>query len=135
MSLVDSRDTRLVPDFMARIEGTEIRDVLELKLPKHRIVISSGEDNGPSAPLARGVSQLLRYRDFFMMRENRRRFFDRYRSCPYEPGLVLVIGRGSRSVLYEWAGVRRQFPRVKVVPYDYVLARWKELWDKWIVHP
>jgi hypothetical protein len=126
--LIDRGTTQLVPDFMARIEDSNIWDIIELKLPIHPILVTNQGFKKPSAIAARGISQLLKYRDFFSLRNNRGRFLSQYGIHSYEPTLILVIGRGYKSQnIYEWTSVKTQFPKVKVVTYDYLFNRAKQL--------
>jgi len=128
--LVDSRDTRLIPDFMARVEDTDIWDVIELKLPQHRAEVETGSRTRASAIAAKVIAQVLRYRDWFSIRDNRRRFYKAYGTSPYEPCLVVVIGRGRLRHVYEWKTSRPFFPKVAVVSYDYMLEEARRLQEE-----
>lgn len=124
--LVDDRRNRQVPDFMARIQGRDIWDVIELKRPQHILLSGAKELERASAVAARGISELLQNRDFFASRSNRRRVADRFGTVPYEPALILVIGRGSATQRFEWESAKVGFPRVQVVSYDYLFQRAQE---------
>lgn len=125
--LVDSQRERLVPDFMARIEDSNIWEMIELKLPQSPITVYTQEIEKASASAARGIAELLVYRDFFSKRENRSRVTARFRVAPYEPCLVMLIGRGRRTHRYEWSSARRGFPKVQVVSYDYLFERARQM--------
>jgi hypothetical protein len=86
---VQANRNRHVPDFMARIEDSFIWDVIELKRPQHHLS-RAVESDQPSAIAARGIAELVRYRDFFASRNNRARVSDVFGTAPYEPALVLV---------------------------------------------
>jgi hypothetical protein len=118
--LYDATGERLVPDFMARIQDSNLWDVIELKLPSDVLTVNRHAAQKASAAVARGISELLRHRDYFSVRDNRRRVLDRLGTAPYEPGLVLIIGRGYSASRFEWRSVRAGFPRVQIVSYDYV---------------
>jgi hypothetical protein len=118
--LYDATGERLVPDFMARIQDSNLWDVIELKLPKDVLTVNCHTAQKASAAAARGISELLRHRDYFSVRDNRRRVLDRLGTAPYEPGLVLIIGRGYSASKFEWKSVRAGFPHVQIVSYDYV---------------
>jgi len=51
---------------------------------------------------------------------------DRFGTAPYEPCLVLVIGRGRPDHRYEWKSARSGFPKVEIVSYDYLFERAQE---------
>jgi hypothetical protein len=118
--LIDRRGTTLIPDFMARIDNSDVWDVIELKLPTMN-PMSPGEPLRPSVNAARGIGQLLTYRDFFARQENRRRLTSYFGTHGYEPALVLMLGSGHQR--YEWNSVKNRFPTVRVVPYDYIVER------------
>jgi hypothetical protein len=117
--LVDSQKNRHVPEFMARIEDSLIWDVIELKRPQHHLTRTLASHR-PSALAARGIAELIRYRDFFGSSNNRKRVASVFGTPPYEPALVLVIGRGRSTTRYEWSTAKLGFPRVQVVSYDYL---------------
>jgi hypothetical protein len=121
--LSDGKGERLVPDFMARIEDSNVWDTIELKLPQSPTTVCSRGIEKASAVAARGIAELLRYRDFFGARENRNRVSARFGTAPYEPSLVLIIGRGRRTHRYEWNSARAGFPKVQIVSYDYLFER------------
>jgi hypothetical protein len=125
--LFDGKGERLIPDFMARIQDSNIWNMIELKLPQSSTTVCSRAIEKASAVAARGIAELLRYRDFFSTRENRNRVSARFGTAPYEPCLVLVIGRGRRTQRYEWNSTRAGFPRVRIVSYDYVFERAEQL--------
>jgi hypothetical protein len=121
--LYDATGERLVPDFMARIQDSNLWDVIELKLPKDVLTVSHHAIQKAAAATARGISELLRHRDYFSVRDNRRRVLNRLGTAPYEPGLVLIIGRGYSASRFEWNSIRSGFPRVSIVSYDYVFEQ------------
>jgi hypothetical protein len=124
--LFDAKRERLEPDFMARIQDSNIWNVIELKLPTVPMTVCGQTIERASAAAARGIAELLMYRDFFSTRTNRNRVTDRFGTAPYEPCLVLVIGRGRPSHKYEWKSVRSGFPKVEIVSYDYLFERARE---------
>lgn len=115
--LYDSTGERLVPDFLARIQDSNIWDVIELKLPSSKPLVRHRMAERASAAAARGIAELLRYRDYFSIRENRRRMANHFGFAPYEPCLVLVMGRGNKT-RFEWESTRAGFPGVQIVSYD-----------------
>ena len=121
--LYDARKERLVPDFMIRLQDSNIWHAIELKLPKHAVTVRCGNGVRLSARAARGIAELLTYRDFFGQHSNRMRVSDRFGTAPYEPCLVLVIGRGRSTQKYEWESVKGGFPRIEIVSYDYLFER------------
>jgi len=121
--LFDPRGERLTPDFMVRVEDSDIWDIIELKRPQHSLTVHNQGIEKPSAAAARAITELLQYRDFFSIRNNRNRIMRRFGTAPYEPCLVLVIGRGRSSERYGWRTALAGFPRVQIVSYDYLFER------------
>jgi hypothetical protein len=124
--LFDARRERLVPDFMARIQDSNIWNLIELKRPTSPMTVCGQTIEKASAAAARGIAELLMYRDFFSTRTNRNRVIDRFGTAPYEPCLVLVIGRGRPDHRYEWKSARSGFPKVEIASYDYLFDRARE---------
>lgn len=124
--LSDCNRDRLIPDFMVRLEGTDIWDIIELKLPSDKMTVHCTGTMRASAPTARAIAELLRYRDFFSRRGNRRLITKRFGVTPYEPNLVLVIGRGYPHERFEWRSAYRTMPSVQIVSYDFLFQRARE---------
>lgn len=123
VGLVDADGERLVPDFMARIEGRDVWDVIELKLPKHPMLVNRGGRKTASAHATRAIMQLLQYRDHFARPDNRARLATTFPIAPFEPCMVVVIGRGSPDRRNRWRSSSLGIPDVTLVSYDYLLQR------------
>jgi hypothetical protein len=123
VSLLDRRDNRLIPDFMARIQDSNVWNVIELKRPRDCVQSHRGGRSKVSAAAARAVAEALRYREAFSTRDNRRRMAERYGISAYEPCLTVVIGRGRSRQRLEWDSVRAGLPSVEIVSYDYLFER------------
>ena len=119
--LIDSAGNKLVPDFMMRIEDSDVWDILELKLPNAPLSVEALGESRPSAVAARGIAELLKYRDYFAVAANRKRFADRYHAHGYEPALTLVLGRSPQT--YHWSSVKGRYPHVRVLSYDTLFQR------------
>jgi hypothetical protein len=125
VGLIDGSGTSLIPDFLVRLEGAAGWDAIELKRPQHSITVGRhGHKAAKSAAAA--IAQLLTYRDFFALHENRRRVADRFGTAPYEPCLLVVIGRGSPNTPFRWRSARPGVPDVKIVTYDFLFERARE---------
>ncbi len=125
MCLIDAHDNKLVPDFMVRVEESDVWDIVELKMPCHPIVVDTGDRLMAAKQTAHAIAKGLEYREFFSRRENRRRIADRYGITAYEPTLVTVVGSGVTKHHYEWQSIRAGYPKVRVVSYDYLLQQAK----------
>jgi Domain of unknown function (DUF4263) len=121
--LSDNAGNQLIPDFMVRVEGSDLWDIIELKRPQHRISTPSDGAERASAAAARGISELMQYAAAVSVRGNRERLKRKLGIAPYDPHLVLVIGRGSPNHSRTWTGSRGGFPGVQIVSYDYLFER------------
>jgi Shedu protein SduA, C-terminal len=121
--LSDGTGNQLVPDFMVRVENSDLWDIIELKKPQHRITIRSRGVERASAAAARGISELLQYSTTVSAAASRSRLKTQLGMAPYDPSLVLVIGRGHPNHSLSWVGSRAGFPGVRVVSYDYLFER------------
>jgi Domain of unknown function (DUF4263) len=119
--LIDSAGNKLVPDFMMRIEDSDVWDIVELKLPTASLCVDPLGGPRPSAVAARGIAELLRYRDYFDVAANRNRFAARYGARGYEPALTLVLGRSPE--IHQWSSVKGRFPNVRVISYETLFQR------------
>lgn len=120
IGLVDPSGTRLIPDFMARLDDLRSWWILELKGPDRKPVHLRAGALTPSAKTAAALDQLLRYRDFFHDPENRRKLTSRLGTTPFQPVLTVVIGRGHPNAKFSWRG-GPGLPHVDVVTYDHLL--------------
>lgn len=123
LCLIDGSGHRPVPDFMARLEDEGTWSAIELKLPRHPIVVQTAGGPAPSAMAARAVAQLITYRDHFISPDNRRKVAAAYGASPFEPALVVVIGRDREARRFRWDSRWKGHPAVDVVSYDFLLER------------
>lgn len=122
VSLTDSAGTRLVPDFMARLDDARAWKLLELKGPDDSVLVRRGGALKPSAKVAAAIAQLLGYRDFFHEPENRRRLAPLLGAAPFQPLLTVVIGRGEPGRRWSWRG-GPGLPEASIVTYDHLLEQ------------
>jgi hypothetical protein len=125
IGLIDGSGTSLIPDFLVRLEGAAGWDAIELKRPQHRITVGAHRETAAKSAAA-AIAQLLTYRDFFALHENRRRVSHRFGAPPYEPCLLVVIGRGSPNTPFRWRSAPVGVPEVKIVTYDFLFERARE---------
>ena len=121
--LYDSTGKRLIPDFMVCLEPERTWDIFELKMPYDAITVQSQDSESPSAQAARGIAELLRYRDVLSTRASRKSLAKKMGTAPYEPCLVMVIGRGNPQQRHTWQGRIAGLPSVDIVSYDYLFQR------------
>jgi hypothetical protein len=103
---------------------SDLADVLELKHPRHRLVVEQSGHARVSAYLLQAVAQLRDYEEFFDREENRERIRRQYGFTAYKPKLSVVIGtRSSMQSELLFRRVTAAHPEVRVMTYDEILAR------------
>lgn len=123
VSLLDSRDNQLIPDFIARVQDSNVWNVIELKQPRDCVQGHRAGRSRVSQAVARAVSEALRYREVFGTRENRSRMMRQFGIVAYEPCMTVVIGRGRSRERLEWRSASPLLPSVEIVSYDYLFER------------
>jgi hypothetical protein len=113
-------------DFMLEpINQKQLWDILELKLPRAKILVS--EERYPifSQPVQKAIAQLREYRNFFNSEENREKVFKNTGIRAFKPKLILLMGK--RELLNPF-DIRRQEsenPDVSLITYDDLVFRAK----------
>jgi hypothetical protein len=113
----------LIPDFILTDVETQRAFVVELKLPRPRLVV--GEDNRRrfASAIVEARAQLLRYRGWFRQDANRERFYQSTGAMVYEPRLAVIVGRlSSFQTPLEHQMVTADSPDIEVVTYDEMLT-------------
>lgn len=87
----------LIPDFMLELDNASFADLVELKLPKARVVAGRKNRVRPAAELTSALAQVREYQGHFEDSGNRRRFSDTYGVDAYRPAAVIIIGRDAPS--------------------------------------
>jgi len=113
----------LEPDFILTDNETQRAFVLELKLPRPKLVVGTDNRRRFAAAVKEAEAQLLRYRDWFREEANRDHFYRETKSLVYEPQMCVVIGRQSSfKTPFERHMLRAKNPDIEVVTYDEMLT-------------
>ncbi|WP_167693606.1 Shedu anti-phage system protein SduA domain-containing protein [Sinorhizobium meliloti] len=99
--------TKLVPDFMVRLEDQGRVALIELKKPGAHIRAGNREGRNVGRVAAQAIKQLMEYTDAVSTRSARADLIKSIGAAPFDPCLVVLIGRGSpnqRSGLEGYAG-------------------------------
>lgn len=131
--LYDKDCNRLIPDFMVRLDESSQWHLVELKLPVDRLTVQCGGHTRLSAKAAKGIAELLQYRDVFSSKDLRARIRQEHGINAYEPCLVLVIGRGRHGHRSSWIPRTLDLPRVDIVSYDYLFERARECSKRFVL--
>jgi hypothetical protein len=109
----------LVPDIIAEPVGSKWCDIVELKLPRQRVLV--GRDNRASlaAAIHAVVSQLREYSAFFDDRRLARAVEEKHGFSCYKPRLVAIVGRDPTD--YGDLEVQRAmtaYPNLSIISWD-----------------
>jgi hypothetical protein len=113
----------LVPDFILTNPEVQQATILELKLPKPKLVRRQKNRNRFAQCVMEARSQLLEYKDWFEDKRNRERLIGKVKMEIFRPRLAVVIGR---SADFRCAIDRQKLAArtsdIEVVTYDDMLA-------------
>ncbi|WP_314372307.1 Shedu anti-phage system protein SduA domain-containing protein [Sphingomonas paucimobilis] len=123
VGLVSPAETSLIPDFVIRLEDSSRWDMLELKKPLAPITTKKGFAGSAGQHAAHAIKQLMEYTDAVSTRAARSLLTDAYGASPYEPCLLVLIGRGSPRSQFRWRSPRLGLPDVRLVTYDFLMER------------
>ena len=113
----------LIPDFILTDKELQKAAILELKLPKPKLIRRQNNRDRFTEAVMEARTQLLRYRDWFRDKENRLRLVSRIGMEIYEPQLIVVIGRASEfQDEFERQRLTADNPHIEVVTYDDILT-------------
>lgn len=123
VGLVSPAGTRLVPDFLVRHEDSSRWDMIELKKPSAPIRATRGGADRAGQHAAHAIRQLMEYTDAVSTPSARSALTKAYGASPFEPCLMVIIGRGAPTSQFRWRSDRVGLPEVRFVTYDYLLER------------
>jgi len=126
--LARDREGPLIPDFMLEPTGGGFADVLDLKLPRERLVVGRKDRLRLSAHVAEALAQVREYRAYFENPERRQAVQDRYGLQAYRPTVAVLIGRdpGAGREKFELKRLWDELPsHAKLMTYDDLLRQIK----------
>lgn len=123
VALAGPGSSKLIPDFLVRLEDSSRWHMLELKKPAAPIFASRGVAGRASKHAAHAIRQLLDYSEAASTGAGRAALRKAYDCAPYDPSLVVLIGRGAPNSRFRWRSSRAGLSDVQLVTYDYLLER------------
>ncbi|HEX5715987.1 MAG TPA: Shedu anti-phage system protein SduA domain-containing protein [Thermoanaerobaculia bacterium] len=112
-------DSAMIPDFILTDKALQRAAVLELKLPGPKLVRRQTNRDRFSALVMEARVQLIRYRNWFRSRTNRRSLVSQVGMEIYEPQMIVVIGRSSEFVDdFDRQEISSMVRDVQIVTYD-----------------
>lgn len=85
----------LIPDFILTNRAAQRAAIVDLKLPGAKLIRRQDNRDRFAAAVSEARAQLLRYRDWFRLQENRALLKAQVGMEIYEPHLAVIIGRSS----------------------------------------
>ena len=112
----------LIPDFILVDPLLQKAMVLDLKLPKAKLVTNKHNRNRFASAVDEARAQLLEYKDWFEDSNNRTKLKDRFGMEVYRPRIGVVIGTNQdfRST-FDRQKLNSRYPDIEVVTYDDIL--------------
>lgn len=114
----------LIPDFVLKPPNENaLCDLLELKLPRAKLVVGQSNRKRLSAALMEACAQLREYRDYFEAQANRAAIEEIYGLRLYRPRMIVVIGKRSDYLANDLRRAESDIPQLTITTYDDVLDR------------
>lgn len=123
VGLISPAGTKLVPDFLVRHEDSSRWDMIELKKPTAAIRMKRGRTDGAGKHAAQAIRQLMEYTEAVSTPQARSALTRAYGASPFEPCLMVLIGRGAPTSQFRWRSPRSGLPDVRLVTYDFLIER------------
>lgn len=126
----------LIPDFLLIDHELQKATLIDLKLPPRKIVRRQKNRDRFAASVSEARAQLLQYRDWFDIPENRKQLKKLVGMEVYKPHLVVIVGRSSefRDAL-DRQHLTDYYRDLEIITYDDLLtsARRRTMFLKWDV--
>jgi Domain of unknown function (DUF4263) len=114
----------LIPDFVLKPPNeSALCDLLELKLPKAKLLVGHSNRRRLSASLLEASAQLREYRDYFELAENRNAVEETYGLRLFRPRMMVVIGKRNQYLANDLRKAEIDIPQLTIVTYDDLLER------------
>lgn len=124
LTLVREDRADLRPDFFLEHLDGEFCDILDLKLPKAKLVVGKPNRRTFSAAVMSAIGQLREYRNYFDDSANRKSFNSAYGLMAYKPRVQVVIGRSEDyQDAYERKALQDELAHLEILTFDDVLNR------------
>ena len=128
--LIRDQDGPLIPDFMLEPADGGFADVLDLKLPRAKVVAGRKDRVRTTANVTEALAQVREYRSYFDDAGHRQAIQDRYGLQAYRPTVAVIIGRdpGPGRDRLELKRLWDDLPgHVKLMTYDELLRQVRRL--------
>ncbi|MHC4621186.1 MAG: Shedu anti-phage system protein SduA domain-containing protein [Planctomycetota bacterium] len=117
----DERD--LVPDFILTNPELQKATIVELKLPRPKLIRRQANRDRFADAVMEARAQLLEYRDWFEEKENRENLAKTVKMEVFRPSLAVVIGRSADfKCAIDRQKLAARTPDIEIVTYDDCVA-------------
>jgi cold shock CspA family protein len=114
----------LIPDFALKPPNENaLCDLLELKLPRAKLLVGQSNRKRLSAALLEACAQLREYRDYFESRANRQAIEEIYGLRFFRPRMMVIIGKRSEYMASDLRKAEGDIPQLSITTYDDLLER------------
>jgi hypothetical protein len=121
--LTPSDEGGLVPDFILTNPEAQEAVIVELKLPKAKLIRRQQNRDRFADAVMQARAQLLEYQDWFMEKENRESLIKKVKMEIFRPSLAVVIGRSADfNCAIDRQRLGAHTSDIEIVTYDDMLA-------------
>ncbi|MFG1920514.1 Shedu anti-phage system protein SduA domain-containing protein [Cryptosporangium sp. NPDC048952] len=114
----------LIPDFALKPTNTNaLCDLLEIKLPKVKLIRESPNRVRLSSAIMEACAQLREYRDYFEDPERRKSVREEYGLDFFRPRMIVLIGHRRWHSATDLRKAETDVPNLSIVTYDDILER------------
>ncbi|WP_299617432.1 Shedu anti-phage system protein SduA domain-containing protein [Pelagibius sp.] len=124
LTLVRGDREDLRPDFFLEKLDGDFCDIVELKLPRSKLVVGKPNRRTFSSGVISALGQLREYRNYFDDPAHRKAFHNTYGLTAYKPRIQVVIGRKSDFLdPYERQALQEEVSHLEILTFDDILER------------
>jgi type II secretory pathway predicted ATPase ExeA len=126
----DGGEGPLIPDFFLQPNSACFADILDVKLPVHKLISGRKDRERYSSAVTEAIAQVREYASYFDDPARRRRVLEKYKMTAYKPTLIVIIGRTPKVPSEEKVQRIRlgaETERVRIVTYDELFLRMERL--------
>jgi hypothetical protein len=121
--------SNLIPDFLLERVTDGYCDILDIKLPKKKVVVGPKVRRRFSHEVDDALAQVNEYREYFNNPENREKVEKSYGLKIYKPNMLVLIGDSANIDVEELIKIRDRRKDGEVVTYSDIIRQMKALLD------
>jgi len=118
-----TRGKDLRPDFLLERVTDCFCDILDIKLPKKKILRGKTERRGFTTDVYEAIAQVCEYREYFNDPRHKKWIKKKYHLSVYKLNILVLIGLGKNIEKEDLVKIRNQHPLVEVITYNDILKQ------------